>query len=104
MRKNRFTTDLEPSFPDIRKAFTKFKNIIEDDDELKEVFPHGIRHFQVSQRRGAKNIKELLAPLSLKMTKTPSNSTDEIDPNNGSHPCGKPCVCCKFLSETESYF
>ena len=42
MRKYRFTTDFEPSFPDIRKAFTKFKNIIEDDDELKEVFPHGV--------------------------------------------------------------
>ena len=42
MRKYRSTTDFEPSFPDIRKAFTKFKNIIEDDNELKEVFPHGI--------------------------------------------------------------
>ena len=36
------------------------------------------------------------------MTKTPSNSTSEIDLNNGSHPCGKPCVYCKLLSKTES--
>ena len=56
----------------------------------------------LSQRRGAKHIKELLAPSSVKMSKTPSNNTDEIDPNNGSHPCGKPCVYCKLLSKTES--
>ena len=54
------------------------------------------------QRRGAKNIKELLLPSSVKMTRTPSNSTDETDPNNGSHPCGKPCVYCKLISKTES--
>ena len=54
-------TNYEPTFPDIRKAFRKFKHIIEDDEELKEVFPKGVSHFQVSERRGSKNIKELLA-------------------------------------------
>ena len=31
-------TDYEPTFPDIRKDFRKFKHIIEDDEELKEIF------------------------------------------------------------------
>ena len=34
MTKYRFTTDFEPSFPAFRKAFTKLKNTIKDDDEL----------------------------------------------------------------------
>ena len=45
-------TDYEPTFPDIRKAFRKFKHIIEDDEELKEIFPKGVSHFQVSERPG----------------------------------------------------
>ena len=43
-----------------------FKSIIEEDEELQEVFPKGIKHFQISERRGAKNIKELLAPPNIK--------------------------------------
>ena len=43
-------------------AFRKFKHIIEDDEELKEIFSKGVSHFQVSEKRGSKNIKELLAP------------------------------------------
>ena len=58
--------------------------------------------FKYRKEEEQKNIKELLAPSSVKMTETPSNSTDEIDPNNGSHPCGKQCVYCKLLCKTES--
>ena len=47
-------TDYKPTFADIRKAFRKFKHIIEDDEELKEIFPKGVSHFQVSERRGSK--------------------------------------------------
>ena len=50
--KYRMVTDYEPTFPDIRKAFRKFKHIIEDDEELNEIFPNGVSHFQVSERRG----------------------------------------------------
>ena len=55
--KYRMVTDYEPTFPDIRKAFRKFKHIIEDDEEFKEIFPKGVSHFQVSERRGSKILK-----------------------------------------------
>ena len=53
--------DYEPTFPDVGVAFRKFRSIIEDGDELKKVFPKGIKHFQVSERKGTKNLKEILA-------------------------------------------
>ena len=61
VRKHRFVTNFEPSFPDIAKGFRKFKHILEDDEELMEVFPYGVKHFQVTQKRGCKNMKEILA-------------------------------------------
>ena len=45
-------TDYEPTFPDIRKACRKFKHIIKDYEELKEIFPKRVSHFQVSEKRG----------------------------------------------------
>ena len=54
IKKYRMVTDYEPTFPDIRVAFRKFKSIPEDDEELKEIFPKGIKHLQVPERRGAK--------------------------------------------------
>ena len=38
IRKYRFVTDFEPSFPSIKTAFKKFKNIIEKDEELQPIF------------------------------------------------------------------
>ena len=34
--------------------FRKVKHITVDDEELKEIFPKGVSHFQVSERRGSK--------------------------------------------------
>ena len=62
MKKYRFVTNFEPTFPGIKTGFKKFKQIIEDNEELKKIFPHGIKHFQVLEKRGSKNIKEILAP------------------------------------------
>ena len=62
IKKCKMIIDYEPTFPDIRVAFRKFKSRLEDDEELKEIFPKGIKHLQVSERRGAKNMKEILAP------------------------------------------
>ena len=62
MKKYRFVTNFEPTFPDIKTGFKNFKHIIEDDEEVKKIFPHGIKNFQVSEKRGSKNIKEILAP------------------------------------------
>ena len=52
IRKYRFVTYFEPSFPSIKTAFKKFTNIIEEDEESQKIFPKGIKHFQVSQKRG----------------------------------------------------
>ena len=52
MKKYRFVTNFEPTFPGIKTRFKKFNHIIEDDEELKKIFPHGIKHFQVLEKRG----------------------------------------------------
>ena len=44
MKKYRFVTNFEPTFPDIKTGLKKFKHIIEDDEELKKInggFPGG---------------------------------------------------------------
>ena len=46
-------TNYELTFPDNRKVFSKFRNIFEEDEELQEIFPKGIVHLQVSEKRGA---------------------------------------------------
>ena len=69
-------TNYEPTFPDIRKAFSKFRNIFEEDEELQEIFPKGIIHLQMSERRGAKNIKELIAPSTVKFQRRKQCRTD----------------------------
>ena len=43
MKKYRFVTNFEPTFPDIKTRFKKFKHIIEDDEKRKEIFPHGMK-------------------------------------------------------------
>lgn len=99
----RFITDHEPSFPDINKAFRKFKSIIEEDDKLKEVFPKGIKHFKVCERRGSKNIKEILAPSTVTLPSTTVRDKEENEHNQmiGNHPCGTPCAYCDLLGKTE---
>ena len=44
-------TNYEAIFPDFRKAFSKFRDIFEEDKELQEIFLKGIVHLQVSERR-----------------------------------------------------
>ena len=50
IQKYRFVTNFEPSLPDIAKGFRKFKRVLEVDEELMELFPHGVKHFQVTQK------------------------------------------------------
>ena len=82
----------------------KFKHIIEDEEELKKIFPYGIKHFQVSEKRGSKNIKEILAPSNTCFSNEdqPQNENEHVDEINGSHPCNKPWVYCNILRKTES--
>ena len=66
-----------------------------------DAFPHGINHFQVMQERGCKNMKEILAPSTVKISHEQPNNSTTVEPNNGSHPCGKPCVYCYVLGKSE---
>ena len=109
IEKYRMITDYEPTFPDIWKGFKMFKSIIEEDEELQEVFPKGIKHFQISERRGAKNIKELLAPSNIKfkenaLDESESQNEDEIErdqDHEGCYPCSKPCAYCPLLQKLQ---
>ena len=84
------------------KGFRKFKRILEDDEELMEVFPHGVKHFHGTQKRGCKNMKEILAPSTVKISHEESNNNTAVETNNGSHPSGKPCVYCCVLGKSET--
>ena len=91
VEKYRMVTNYEPTFPDIRKAFSKFRNIFEEDEELQEIFLKGIVHLQVSERCGAKNIKELIAPSTVKFKE--ENNAEQTTENSeevlkGSYPSG----------------
>ena len=89
MKKYGFATDFEPTFTYIKTGFKKFKHIIEKDKELKEVFPHGIKHFQVSEKRSSKNIKEIFAPYNTCFLNEDQlqKENEQVDKINGSHPC-----------------
>ena len=108
--------DHEPTFPDVRVAFRKFRSIIEDDDELKKVFPKSMKHLQVSERRGANNLNEILAP-SVFVPYSPEEnenaSHNSINDNkesletvaegdeNDCFPCGNDCVYCALLNRSQ---
>ena len=62
----------------------KHQHILKDDAELSKVFPNGAKDFQVSERREAKNIKEILAKSKVRML-----ANDEDDPGS------RPCVACE---------
>ena len=94
--------DYEPSFPDIRKAFKKFGHILENDEEMKEVFTYGVKDFQVSEKRSSKNIKEILAPSTVALLRPLTTNTNDNNETLANHPCNTPCVYCKLLSKTET--
>ena len=104
VEKYRMVTNYEPTFPDIRKGFSKFRNIFEEDKGLQEIFPKGIVHLQVSERHGAKNIKELIAPSTVKFKE--ENNAEQVTENSeevlkGSYPCRKQCAYCQLFSKSQ---
>ena len=113
LKKYRMVIDYEPTFPDIRVAFRKFKSRLEDDEELKEIFPKGIKHLQVSERRGAKNMKEILAPSVSAVNSADTEEGEHIEPSitrnttsmvendNGCYPCGKNCAYCTLVDKSK---
>ena len=66
------------------------------------MFPYGVKHFQVSEKRSSENIKEILAPSIVALSRPLTVNTNDNTVALGSHPCNKPCVYCKLLSETET--
>ena len=67
-----------------------------------EVFPHGGKHFQVTKKRECKNMKEILAPSIVKISHEQPNNSTTVETNNGSRPCGKPCLYCYVLGKSET--
>ena len=109
IRKYKMVVDYEPTFPDIHTAFRKFRAIMEEDEELKVIFPKGIKHLQVSKRRSAKNIKEILAPSTFAFhppeteTSEPANNFEMSEDLNENvcFPCGKECLYCALLAKSQ---
>ena len=95
-RKYRFVTAYEPAFVNIKIVLMKYQHILKDDEELSNVFPNGAKDFQVSERREAKNIKEILVKSKVRML-----TNDEDDP--GSRPCDKDCSYCHLLREGKDF-
>ena len=69
---------------------------------MKKVFPCGVKHFQVSEKRGTKNIKEILAPSTVNLNDCEYVDNETAEQEIGCHPCNKPCVYCQLLSKTEA--
>ena len=67
-----------------------------------EVFPHGVKHFQVTQQRGCKNMKEILAPSTVKISHEQPNNSTTYKTNNGSYPCSRSCGYCYVLGKSEN--
>ena len=59
-------------------------------------------HFQVTQKWGCKNMKEILVPSTVKISHEQPNNSTTVETNNGSHSCGKPCVYCYVLGKSET--
>ena len=91
-------TDYEPTFSDIQRILKSNDDVLRTDDELKNDFPNGTKDFQICYRRGAANIKEILAPSKISLQDTINENNDQ---RLGSYPCGKECVYCQVLRKTE---
>ena len=54
-RKINFVTSWDPLFPDNNKALRKFQQILQNDDQCKQLFSKGT--LRVASKRGHKNLK-----------------------------------------------
>ena len=59
-----FVTDYDPEFPNIRMYLEKHQHILVKDPECRVLFPNG--SLKMTERRGHKNLKKLLAPFRFK--------------------------------------
>ena len=97
-KKSFFVTEYEPSFPNIHAVWRKHDHLLKNDEELRRIFPNGSKDFQVTYKRGAKNIKEWLASPLL-------NTMEGTDDRKFScEKCPKNCVDCTYLEKKGEYF
>ena len=81
-----FVTDYDPEFPNIRKYLKKHRHILDKDPECRVLFPKG--SLKVTERKRAKNFKELLAPSMFKRKGTETREREILD-GKGCYKCGK---------------
>ena len=84
-----FSTSYDPDFPDIKACIKKHEKILEEDPELKELFPKGC--FRVTERRDHKNLKKHMAPSRFKWEGCPGvePEQDSLDGRTGEVGCWK---------------
>ena len=95
---------MNPPFHTFEKPSRNLETFSKRMKNLQEVFPKGIAHLQVSERREAKNIKELIAPSTMKFKE--GNDAEQTNENSeealkGSYPCGKERAYCQPLSKSQ---
>ena len=94
----KFIIEYEPSLPNIYRIWRKNNHLLKNNEELKNIFKNGVKHFQIVYRKGGKNIKEWLA----------NTNINTIDSRNivsyGCYNCRRNCIDCKYLKEKGEYF
>ena len=83
-----------------RKSLQKLERVIKEDAVLSKVFPMGEKHFQVSEKRGSKNIKELLGPFSVILSSEEHLEKDQQ--RKGTYPCNKTFAYCTLLRKSQA--
>ena len=81
-----FVTDYDPEFPNIRMYLEKHQHILVEDPECRVLFPKG--SLKVTERRGHKNLKELLAPSRFKGKGSKIKERETLE-GKGCYKCGK---------------
>ena len=76
-----FSTSYDPEFPNIRECIKKHEKILEEDPEMKELFPKGC--FRVTERRGHKNLTEHLVPSRFKWEECPGVEPEQDSSDGG---------------------
>ena len=70
--------------------------------KMKNVFPYGAKHLQVSEKKKDQNIKEILAPSTVNLNDGENVNNETTEWDFGCNPCNKRCVYCQLLSKTEA--
>ena len=94
-----FVTEFEPSLPDIQAVWRKNEHLIKNDATLSRIFPRGCKDFQVTYKRGGKNIKEWIASPTVNSF---SNRDEPEVPVCDA--CENDCIDCSYLRGKGRFF